>query len=119
MSSILNDIKKLLGVDPGYDVFDQDIIVGINTAFNRLWELGIGPATGFSIEGGSEEWTSFDLGVNTIHNLKSYVHLRVRLLFDPPTNASLLTALQQQVEKLEWTLNVFHEGGPHVTYLNG
>jgi hypothetical protein len=109
-TSILIGTKKILGVAQDYTAFDHDIITHINTAFTTLTQLGVGPAEGFMIEDETAQWTDFitdnDLQYNSV---KSYVYLRVRLLFDPPTTSYLITALQDQVREFEWRLNVHRE----------
>jgi hypothetical protein len=109
--SILNSTKKILGIAADYTVFDLDIITHINTAFSTLTQLGVGPADGFMIEDDSAQWTDFDpVDDDRQYNaVKSYIYLRVRLLFDPPTTSYLITALEKQVQELEWRLNVYRE----------
>lgn len=109
--SILNSTKKVLGIDPDYTVFDLDIITGINSVFATLTQLGIGPEQGFMIEDETAEWSEF-LGAtldNNLNPVKTYVHLRVRLLFDPPTTSYHINAIQEQIKELEWRLNVYRE----------
>jgi hypothetical protein len=107
--SILTSTKKILGIAEDYTVFDLDIITHINTAFSTLTQLGIGPPTGFMIEDATTEWADFindDLQYNAV---KSYVFLRVRLLFDPPTTSYLITAYNEQIKEFEWRLNSHRE----------
>jgi hypothetical protein len=108
--SILTSTKKILGIAEDYTVFDLDIITHINTAFSTLTQLGVGPANGFMIESSEEKWTDFiadnDLQYNAV---KSYVFLRVRHLFDPPTTSYLIAASEKQMQELEWRLNVHRE----------
>lgn len=110
ITSILTGTKKILGILEDYTVFDHDIITHINTAFSTLTQLGVGPAEGFMIEDETAEWVDFiddtDLQYNSV---KTYVYLRVRLLFDPPTTSYLIAAFQDQVRELEWRLNVHRE----------
>jgi hypothetical protein len=109
--SILNSTKKILGIAADYTVFDLDIITHINTAFSTLTQLGVGPAEGFMIESADDLWTDFDpVDDDRQYNaVKSYIYLRVRLLFDPPTTSYLITALEKQVQELEWRMNVYRE----------
>lgn len=107
--SVLQSTKKVLGIAEDYDVFDVDILMHINSVFSTLTQLGIGPDSGFSIEGPDETWSSFlddDLRLNSV---KTYVYLRVRLLFDPPGTSYLINSLSKQAEELEWRLNVTRE----------
>lgn len=107
--SILNTVKKMLGFDPDYTAFDTDITIHINTVFFSLTQLGVGPQQGFSIIGPEETWTSF-IGTDLIQAVKSYMYLRVRLLFDPPATSFAIDSMKTQAEKLEWMLNVQQEG---------
>lgn len=109
IASILNSIKKNLGLDEGYTAFDDDVLMHINSAFNTLTDLGIGPPEGFMIEDESTEWDEFLGGDKRLNSVKTYVYLRARLLFDPPQTSYLIAAMEKQVEQLEWRLNVKRE----------
>lgn len=103
--SILLTIKKMLGLDNSYTVFDQDIIIFINTALMILEQVGLGP-NGFTVTGESETWTDFLTDISKFEGAKTYVYIRTRLAFDPPTNSSLLKSLEDTYKELEWRLNV-------------
>jgi len=109
--SILKSTKKILGIAEDYTVFDLDIITHINSAFSTLTQLGVGPAEGFIIEDDTALWTDFiDVDVDFQWNsVKSYVFLRVRMLFDPPQTSYLISASERQIQELEWRLNVHRE----------
>ena len=108
--SILDSTKKTLGVPADYDVFDPDIILHINGVFSVLNQLGIGPDEGFSITDNSATWDTF-LGTDPrLNNVKTYMYLKVRLLFDPPGTSYLIESLNKQAKELEWRLNVQREG---------
>lgn len=110
--SILKSTKKILAIADEYTVFDLDIITHINTAFSILTQLGVGPVEGFMIEDDTAVWTDFD-PVDDHFNynaVKSYVFLKVRQLFDPPVTSYLISAVERQVEELEWRLNTHREG---------
>jgi hypothetical protein len=107
--SILNSTKKILGISDDYTVFDLDIITHINSALSTLTQLGVGPASGFMIEDDTAEWADFiedDIQYNAV---KSYVYLKVRSLFDPPTTSYLISAVDKQIAEFEWRLNVHRE----------
>jgi len=108
-SSILTSTKKILGIEEDYTAFDLDIITHINTTFNTLAQLGIGPSSGFMIEDETPTWTDFVSNDLLLNSVKTYVYLKVRILFDPPTTSYLIDALQKQVSELEWRLNVHRE----------
>lgn len=107
--SILNSVKKILGIAADYDAFDTDVIIHINSVFSTLNQLGLGPNEGFMIEDDSAVWEDFLLGDMRLNAVKTYVYLRVRVLFDPPTTGFVLTALQEQIKELEWRMNVVRE----------
>ncbi len=107
--SILRSTKKVLGVNPEDEVFDVDIITHINSVFTTLTQLGVGPVDGFMIEGEDEEWEDYLEGDMKLNSVRSYMYLKVRQLFDPPTTSYLLEAQNQQIQQLEWRLNVTKE----------
>lgn len=108
-TSILDSTKKVLGIDAAYTAFDVDILMHINSVFSTLNQLGLGPVEGFAIEDNSTTWDTFlgtDLRLNSV---KTYIYLRVRLLFDPPSTSYLITSMKEQLQELEWRLNVNRE----------
>lgn len=109
MDSILNSIKKLLGIAEDYTHFDNDLIMHINSVFTILNQLGVGPSYGFAITGSYETWDDFIDEDQRPDAIKSYIYLKVKLLFDPPTSAALLEATNRQIGELEWRLNVAAE----------
>jgi len=111
--SILNSVKKVLGIEADYKAFDLDITMHINSVFATLHQLGVGPANGFALEPGATasetKWTDFISDSPQLNNVKTYVWLAVRLYFDPPPTSFTLTAMQEQKKELEWRLNVAAE----------
>lgn len=108
-TSILTSVKKNLGIDEAYTVFDHDILTYINGAFSTLTQLGVGPAEGYAIEDETPTWSDF-IGEDPRYNsVKTYVTLKVRMLFDPPQTSYLLEAMTHQIEELEWRINVYRE----------
>lgn len=107
--SILNSVKKNLGITADYTAFDPDIILYINGVFSQLNQLGIGLVQGFQIEDNTAVWATF-MGTGAKYNwVKNYMVLKVRLLFDPPTNSFTISAIQDQIRELEWRMNMFRE----------
>lgn len=104
--SILISIKKLLGIADEYKIFDPDIIMHINTVFMTLNQLGVGPVEGFRIEDDIAEWNSYISNEDNLDAVKTYIHLKVKLLFDPPLNSSVIEAIKQNINELEWRLNL-------------
>lgn len=107
--SVLDSTKRMLGLDPEDDSFDLEIIMHINSIFFVLHQLGVGPENGFSISDRTTTWSEF-IGVEQINAVKTYMGLRVRLIFDPPATGPLNEAMQRQAEQMEWRLNVHMEG---------
>jgi hypothetical protein len=108
--SILISTKKILGLDAAITAFDLDVMTHINTAFSTLYQLGVGPDTGFSIEDDTKVWQDFISGDEVIVNAcKTYVYLRVRLLFDPPTTSFVLAAQKEQLQEYEWRISILRE----------
>lgn len=110
MDSILNSVKKMLGVEADYDHFDPDILMAINSSFTVLCQLGVGPDEEFSIDGPKTTWSDFfALCDKPINLVKSYIYLKTKLLFDPPTTGVLHEAMERQIQEFEWRLNVADE----------
>lgn len=108
-TSILTSTKKILGLAEDYTAFDYDVITHINTALSTLTQLGIGPTEGFMIEDSSAEWDEFIADDPRFNSIKSYVFLKVRMMFDPPATSYLIDSMQRQIQELEWRLNVTRE----------
>jgi len=107
--SILTTVKRTLGLEEDYTVFDQEVILHINSVFGTLHQLGVGPVNGFEIEDADAIWSDFLNDDLTLSPVKSYMYLRVRMLFDPPTLGYIITAMQEQIQELEWRINVVRE----------
>lgn len=106
MESILTSIKKLLGITEDYEHFDADIIMHINSVFMILNQLGVGPPNGFSISDETATWSDYLQDGKNLESVKSYIHLKVKLLFDPPLSSAVMEAMKQIISELEWRLNV-------------
>lgn len=111
MESILSSIKKLLGIAEEYTQFDDDIIMHINSVFMILAQLGVGPPEGFFIEDDSASWADFIPDLSNIQAVKTYMYLKVRLMFDPPMSSAVMDAVNRQIAELEWRLNVAVDPG--------
>lgn len=109
--SILTTVKKLLGIEEGYEHFDQDILVHINSVLLTLNQLGIGPEEGFTVTNEDATWEDFLGGRVDLSAIKTYIYLKVRLAFDPPQMGYFVEAIKDQCKELEWRLNIQAEGG--------
>lgn len=109
MDSILTSIKKMLGITEEYEHFDADLIMHINSVFMILNQLGVGPSAGFSIIDKTTEWSEFLSDATKLQLVKSYMHLKVKLLFDPPLGSAVIASMEKQIAEYEWRLNVAAE----------
>lgn len=109
-ASILTATKKVLGIDSEYIEFDLDITMHINSAFSSLNSLGIGPVDGFVIEDADAVWDDLGLPLVQLSMVKTYVFLKTRMLFDPPTTSYLIDATERQIAEHAWRLTQFREG---------
>lgn len=105
MASILQDTKKMLGIPAEHTQFDSDLVMHINGVFNILNQLGVGPKEGFFILDEAAEWEDFTTNVN-LNLVKSYMYVKVRMIFDPPTSGIVMGSLEKIISEFEWRLNV-------------
>lgn len=105
MESILDSVKRSIPVDVEEDYFDFDIILHINSVFSILHQMGVGPETTFSISDNKTTWNDFTED-DDYNEVKTYMCLKVKMIFDPPTNSNVMAAMERQISELEWRLNV-------------
>lgn len=103
--SILISIKKLLGISKECTDFDTDIIIHINTVFTILNQMGVGPEEGFRIKNQDTKWNEYIQEDDKLDDVITYVYLKVKLVFDPPLNGTVINANTQMINELEWRLN--------------
>ncbi len=104
MDSILTSVKKSLGIEESYEHFDADLILHINSILAVLTQLGVGDVKGFCITDSSSCWSDFMGNLTALNFVKTYVYLRVKLLFDPPLTASVMDAMDRNIKELEWRI---------------
>ena len=107
--SILTSVKKLLGITEECTDFDADIIMHINSALMILTQIGVGPSEGFFIEDKTDFWDDFIDDIEQLEAVKTYVYMRVRLMFDPPSSSAVMEAMNRTISELEWRLNLAAE----------
>lgn len=107
MESILTSIKKLLGIEEDFEAFDPDIVMHINTVFALLKRMGVGPSNGFTIQDSESVWNDFmqDESNTFIESVKTYIYLKVKMIFDPPNSSAVMEAMKENIKELEWSLN--------------
>lgn len=106
LDSILTSVKKMLGITEDYEHFDSDLIMHINSVFMILTQLGVGPSEGYSIENKNDTWDDFVSSDSNLEAIKSYMYLKVKLLFDPPISSAVTDSMSKMISELEWRLNV-------------
>lgn len=104
MESILTSIKKLLGIAEEYTHFDEDLIMHINSVLTILTQMGVGPSTGFTITDKEDTWDDFIDNKIYFEAVKTYIHLKVKLVFDPPLSSAVTEAINKMISELEWRL---------------
>lgn len=109
-NSILTSTKAALGMTADFTAFDSQIIMHINSVFNMLTQLGVGPAQGYSIVDDSDNWADFLENKERLNLVKSYMYLKVKIMFDPPDTSYAIDAMNGIANNLEWRINVEAEG---------
>ena len=104
MESILTSIKKLLGIAEEYTHFDEDLIMHINSVLTILTQMGIGPSKGFTIEDDLATWDDFISDKTYFESVKTYIHLKVKLIFDPPLSSAVMESMKNIIAEIEWRL---------------
>ena len=110
MDSILTSIKKLLGIAQECTDFDMDLVIHINSVLMILTQLGVGPEKGFTIKDSRDLWEDFlEDDLSKLEAVRTFVYLKVRLIFDPPSNSAVIESINRTISELEWRLNVAAE----------
>lgn len=105
-NGILTSVKLQLSLMPEDDSFDDELVIHINAAFSVLTQLGVGPKEGFSITGQNETWDDYVVDIVQASMAKQYVYLKVRMLFDPPSNSTVFNKMKEMAEEYEWRLRL-------------
>lgn len=101
-STILSDVKKQIGIVPEYKAFDEQLLMDIDAAFATLHQLGVGPENGFTVSEDTK-WSDY-VTTNRLNFIKSYVFMKVKVMFDPPSSSFALDALNKQIAEYEWRI---------------
>lgn len=109
VESILTSIKLLLGITEDYEHFDNQIVAHINSVLMILTQLGVGPPDGFIVKDKSDTWNEFIPDGKNLELVKSYIHLKVKLLFDPPSSSVVMESTNRMINEFEWRLNAAAE----------
>ena len=109
LDSVLNTIKKLLGIDADDDSFDSDICIGINSAILTLSQLGLEGKEGFIVTSDEQEWSDYLNDNKLLPMVQQYIHLKTKMSFDPPQNSIVGEKLKQIITELEWRIRMVSE----------
>lgn len=113
--SILMSIKKMLGIDPSDTAFDTDVIIHINSVLATLWQLGVGlEDSQIEVEDNTTLWTDLLTTQQNLTYVKTYVYLKVRIVFDPLATGFVTTSFENQIKELEWRIVVATSSYPNV-----
>lgn len=104
MNSVLDTIKHMLGIESECTHFDDEIIVNINSVLMALNQFGLGPKEGLFISDKETTWEELLNSRKDMECVKAFIYLKVRLLFDPPTNSFTIESIQRQIQELEWRI---------------
>ena len=106
LGDIITDVKQMLGASIYDDSFDVNIVIAINSALAVLSDIGISEADNVCLEiGDTVTWDELLEGRTDIEYIKTYIYLKVKMLFDPPSSSALLDAYNRQIAEFEWRLN--------------
>lgn len=115
MDSILDSVKKSLGIETDDESFDTELILHINSVMSTLNDIGVGPPDGFAIEDKDAVWADLIGNDLRFNDVKQYVYLKVRVIFDPPTTSfQLVQSMRDTATELEWRINARREGNEWV-----
>lgn len=110
-SNILKSVKNNLGLPADYTVYDEDVLMAINTTLSTVTQLGVGPATGFEV-GNATTWADLLGGDFRMNSVRTFIHLKCRLIFDPPGTSFAISAIEKQLEEMAWRIEVAANPAP-------
>lgn len=110
MGSILKDVKEFNQVPEWDNGFDNVLLISINSALMKLAQLGVGPPGGLVVKDADEPWTSLVEGYSEYEAVKTFVCLYVKMIFDPPSSATVAEAYKESLAEMEWRLREQAEG---------
>jgi hypothetical protein len=111
-SSILKSIKKNLGLPEDYVVYDEDVLMAINTALSTITQLGVGPEMGFEVQDVTATWEDLLGGDFRLNSVRNFIQLKCRLIFDPPTNSFAIAAIEKQLDEMAWRIQAAANPAP-------
>ena len=109
--SILTSIKKLMGLTEEYDVFDQDILILINSVLFELEQIGVKAKEGFVLSDKTAVWSDYSDDDRLLNALKPYIYMKTKLAFDPPTSSGALDSMNRIIDRFEWRINLYADTG--------
>lgn len=110
LDSILESVKKCVGISDWDTSFDDDLIFFINSNFLALEELGLKEAKDFSVSNSDTLWTDLMQESSLLNCIKSWIFYKVRMQFDAPTG-SLADSYNSMISECEWRINSYIDYG--------
>ena len=112
MDSILTSVKVYCGIPENDSFFDDNLVIQINSVFSILRQIGCGPSEGYQIKGLEDSWDDFlQNEPEKLQIVKTYMAMRVRQIFDPPVNSTVLQAMERQIQEMEWRISTLCDPG--------
>ena len=105
-NSIFNSVKKVVGLLGDDGSFDEDILLHINSVISTLRQLGLSIPADFYVLDDVQTWRDLLGEFRDLDLVKSYMAMKVRLMFDPPSSSFGLASMTEMVKELEWRINV-------------
>ena len=70
-----------------------------------LNQLGINSDKIFKISDSNSKWNEYISESDDLESIKTYIYLKVKMIFDPPISSSVSNAINNTIKELEWRLN--------------
>ena len=104
--SIFSSVKKVVGLLGDDGSFDEDILLHINSVVSTLRQLGLSIPADFYVRDDVQTWQNLLGEFRDLDLVKSYMAMKVRLMFDPPSSSFGLKSMEEMAKEYEWRINV-------------
>ena len=104
--SIFESVKKVVGLLGDDNSFDEDLLLHINSVVSTLRQLGLSIPADFYVRDDVQTWSDLLGEFRDLDLVKSYMTMKVRLMFDPPSSSFGLKSMEEMVKEYEWRINV-------------
>lgn len=104
MNTVLEDVRKVIGGDMIDPHFDQELCMHINSVLVGLRQIGV--KTGTNIVNDETLWSELVPNIIDVESIKTWLGLKVRLIFDPPTSSYVSSAIEENLRELEFRIQL-------------